>query len=76
MEIISFTRVLLVAFTTVFPVVNPIGCAAIFLSMTRHYPQTAQRVLSRKIAFYGFAILAVSLLLAPQSLISSGLVSW
>ena len=62
MEILNFTRVLLVAFTTLFPVVNPIGCAPIFLSMTRRYPQTAQRVLSRKIAVYGFAILAVSLL--------------
>ena len=62
MEIVNFTRVLLVAFTTLFPVVNPIGCAPIFLSMTQHYPQSAQRILSRKIAVYGFAILAVSLL--------------
>ena len=62
MEIANFTRVLLVAFTTLFPVVNPIGCAPIFLSMTQRYPQPAQRILSRKIAVYGFAILAVSLL--------------
>jgi multiple antibiotic resistance protein len=61
-EIVNFTRVLLVAFTTLFPVVNPIGCAPIFLSMTQRYPQPAQRILSRKIAVYGFAILAVSLL--------------
>jgi multiple antibiotic resistance protein len=62
MGIVSFTKVLLVAFTTLFPVVNPIGCAPIFLSMTRGYPQSAQQILSRKIAVYGFAILAVSLL--------------
>jgi multiple antibiotic resistance protein len=62
MEIASFTKVLLIAFTTLFPVVNPIGCAPIFLSMTQGYPQSAQRILSRKIAVYGFAILAVSLL--------------
>ena len=61
MKIINFTRVLLVAFTTLFPVVNPIGCAPIFLSMTRRYPQSVRRILSGKIAVYSLAILAVSL---------------
>lgn len=61
MEIVNFVSVLLVAFTSLFPVVNPIGCAPIFLSMTRQYPESAQKILSRKIAAYGFAILAVSL---------------
>ena len=61
-EIVNFTRVLLVAFATLFPLVNPIGCAPIFLSLTQHYPQSVQGVLSNKIASYSFAILAVSLL--------------
>ena len=61
-EIVNFTRVLLVAFTTLFPVVNPIGCAPIFLSLTQHFPQSVRGVLSSKIATYSFAILAVSLL--------------
>lgn len=60
--VVNFTRILLVAFTTLFPVVNPIGCAPIFLSMTRRYSESVQRTLSRKIAAYSFAILAVSLL--------------
>jgi multiple antibiotic resistance protein len=60
--IVNFTRVLLVAFTILFPVVNPIGCAPIFLSMTQRYPESVQRIFSRKIAIYGFAILAVSLI--------------
>jgi multiple antibiotic resistance protein len=51
----------MVAFTTLFPVVNPIGCAPIVLSMTQRYPQTVRRILSKKIAGYSFAILAVSL---------------
>lgn len=59
--IVNFSRVLLVAFTTLFPVVNPIGCAPIFLSMTQRYSQSVQQILSRKIAAYSFAILAVSL---------------
>jgi len=58
---VNFTRVLLVAFTSLFPVVNPIGCAPIFLSLTRRYPQSVQRILSSKIAAYSFAILGVSL---------------
>jgi len=61
-EITSFTRVLLTAFTTLFPVVNPIGCAAIFLSMTQRYAQSVRAILARKIAIYSFMILAVSLL--------------
>lgn len=59
--IVNFSRVLLVAFTTLFPVVNPVGCAPIFLSMTQRYSQSVQQILSRKIAAYSFAILAVSL---------------
>jgi multiple antibiotic resistance protein len=62
MEIVRFTKVLLVAFTTLFPLVNPIGGAPIFLSLTQRYPQSVRAVLSAKIASYSFAILAVSLL--------------
>jgi multiple antibiotic resistance protein len=60
-ENVNFTRVLLVAFTTLFPVVNPIGCAPIFLSMAQRYSQSARQILSRKIGAYSFVILAVSL---------------
>jgi len=40
---------------------NPIGCAPIFLALTKRYPHSAQRILARKIAAYSFALLAVSL---------------
>lgn len=62
MEILNFIKVLLLAFTTLFPVVNPLGCAPIFLSLTQRYPESAQKILARKIATYSFALLAVSLL--------------
>jgi len=62
MIILNFIKVLLMAFTTLFPVVNPIGCAPIFLALTHRYPQSARQILARKIAAYSFAILAVSLL--------------
>ena len=62
MEVLNFIKVLLLAFTTLFPVVNPLGCAPIFLSLTQRYPESAQKILSRKIAAYSFALLAGSLL--------------
>src|SRR5215469_16497874 len=62
MGIVGFVKVMLVAFVTLFPVVNPIGDAPIFLALTQRYPQSAQRILARKIAAYGFALLAVSFL--------------
>ena len=51
-----------VTFVALFPVVNPIGDAPIFLALTRSYPQSVRTVLARKIAFYGFTLLAVSFL--------------
>jgi multiple antibiotic resistance protein len=51
-----------------FPIVNPIGDAPIFLSLTRRYPQSTQRILANKIAGYGFALLAVSLLFGSEIL--------
>jgi len=68
MDIVDFTKVLLVTFVTLFPVVNPIGDAPIFLALTERYPQAAQKILTRKIAGYGFAILAVAFLLGSQIL--------
>ena len=59
---IDFLRVLAVAFVTLFPVVNPVGGGPIFLALTRRYPQSAQRMLARKIAAYGFMLLSASFL--------------
>jgi multiple antibiotic resistance protein len=73
MEIVDFVKVLSVTFITFFPVVNPIGGAPIFLSLTRNYSQGAQKVLARKIAAYGFALLAVSMLLGSEILAFFGI---
>jgi multiple antibiotic resistance protein len=53
---------LLAASVTLFPVVNPVGCAPIFLALTQQYPPSAQRLLAKKIGVYGFALLAGSCL--------------
>jgi len=49
-------------FVALFPVVNPIGDAPIFLALTQSYPQSVKTILARKIAFYGFMLLAASFL--------------
>jgi multiple antibiotic resistance protein len=61
MVVIDFIKIALIAFSALFPLVNPFGCAPIFLSMTRRYPASAQRILARKIAAYSFVLLAASL---------------
>jgi len=71
--LVEFIRTLTVAFVTLFPVVNPIGDAPIFLSMTRQYPEPVQRLLARKIAAYGFFLLAVSLLFGTEVLAFLGI---
>ena len=55
-------KVLLAVFVGLFPVVNPVGCAPIFFSLAQRYPRSAQRILSRKIAIYSFALLVISFL--------------
>ncbi len=68
MGIVAFIKTLLVGFVTLFPVVNPIGDAPIFLALTAQYPQSVRRILARKIAAYGFALLAVSFLFGSMIL--------
>ncbi len=54
------TIILVVA--TLFPIVNPLSGATIFLSTTEGYGRPAQAVLARKVALYGFVLLVASLL--------------
>ena len=62
MDPIDFIKVQLTTFVTLFPVVNPVGDAPIFLALTQWYPNSVRKVLARKIAAYGFVLLAVSFL--------------
>ncbi|HTD55474.1 MAG TPA: MarC family protein [Silvibacterium sp.] len=71
--LVEFIRTITVAFITLFPVVNPIGDAPIFLSLTRQYPDSVQKLLARKIAMYGFFLLAVSLLVGTEILAFLGI---
>src|SRR5215469_5005412 len=51
-----------ITFVALFPVVNPIGDAPIFLALTQSYSPSVRTILARKIAFYGFVLLAASFL--------------
>jgi multiple antibiotic resistance protein len=51
-----------VTFVALFPVVNPVGCAPMFLALTQAYPQSVRKVLAGKVAFYGLMLLVVSFL--------------
>ena len=64
----SFVSALILAFVSLFPVVNPIGDAPIFLSLTQQYPQSVRRLLASKVAAYGFALLAGSLVFGSEIL--------
>jgi multiple antibiotic resistance protein len=72
-HVVDFFRVLSLAFVGLFPVVNPVGDAPIFLSLTRHYPQSTQRILAKRIAAYGFALLASSLIFGSTILAFFGI---
>jgi multiple antibiotic resistance protein len=65
---VSFLEVALLAFTTLFPVANPLGMAPVFLALTQKYPLPAKKILARKIAAYSFALLAGSLFLGTRIL--------
>jgi len=70
---LDFIKVLAVTFLALFPVINPIGDAPIFFSLTRQYPQSVRKFLARKIAAYGFGLLAVSFLFGSEVLAFFGI---
>ena len=67
-SVISTLKIAVFAFVTLFPIVNPLGDAPIFLELTRGYPHPVRAMLARKIAIYGFVILAASLVLGTAIL--------
>src|SRR5881396_4290727 len=70
---VDFFQTLGVTFAALFPIVNPVGDAPIFFGLTRNYPQSAQKVLARKIAAYGFVLLVVSALFGSEILAFFGI---
>lgn len=55
-------------FAGLFPIVNPLGAAPIFLSLTRHCTPAEQRVLAWRVALNGFLLLLGSVLIGSYVL--------
>ncbi len=53
---------------TLFPIVNPLGGAPIFLSLTGNHPTSVQRALARRIAVNSFLLLMGSLFIGAHVL--------
>src|SRR5215472_2417503 len=63
----------LLTFAGLFPIVNPLEAAPFFLGLTAGLPSAERRVLSRKAAINGFALLLGSMVLGPWLLVFFGI---
>jgi multiple antibiotic resistance protein len=67
-EVNAVTSAFLLTFAALFPIVNPLEGAPFFLGLTAGLPSTERRVLARKVAVNGFALLLGSMVLGPWML--------
>jgi multiple antibiotic resistance protein len=58
----------LLVYAALFPIVNPVGGAPIFLGLTRYLPEAERNALARRIAVNGFLLLLGSLLVGSHVL--------
>ncbi len=57
----AFLRDVLLVFAALFPIVNPLGMAPIFASMTMAYPEKVRRTVALRVGGNGVALLVASL---------------
>lgn len=58
----------LLVFAALFPIVNPLGMAPIFASMTLGYPESVRRIVAMRIAINGIVLLVASLFIGSYVL--------
>ena len=58
--LIEAGKSILLVISALFPIVDPIGGAPVFLSLTLNYPRDRRRLLSRRIALNSFILLVAS----------------
>ncbi len=66
-------KIALLEVAALFPIVNPVGTAPIFLSLTRGASVDTRTMLARKIAVNGFVLLVVSMLVGSYILAFFGI---
>jgi multiple antibiotic resistance protein len=59
--------------TALFPIVNPLGSAPIFLSLTHYYSPSDRKILSRRIALNSIALIVVSYFIGTHILAFFGI---
>jgi multiple antibiotic resistance protein len=57
---VQTAKSILLVFSALFPIVDPIGGSPVFLSVTRDYSRSTRRLLARRIAIDSFILLVVS----------------
>jgi multiple antibiotic resistance protein len=67
-ELAEIVRATMLAVAGLMPIVNPLGSAPIFLSMSAGLPTAARRQLSRRVAWNSFALLAAAMLIGSHVL--------
>ncbi|MFS8038358.1 MarC family protein [Xanthobacter sp. AM11] len=68
----NFINIFITVFAALFPVVNPLGGAPIFLNFVRRCSPQVREQLARSVAIYGFLLLLGSLLVGSQVLLFFG----
>lgn len=64
----QLTRAIILVVVALFPIVNPLGSALIFLSLTRWYPPAVRRNLVVRITVNSFLLLIISILIGSHVL--------
>jgi multiple antibiotic resistance protein len=67
-ELAGIVRAASLAVAALIPIVNPLGSAPIFLSMSADLPTVARRQLSRRVAWNSFLLLAAAMLIGSHVL--------
>jgi multiple antibiotic resistance protein len=69
----DFVNSILLVFAGLFPIVNPVGDAPIFLTLTRHSGMRERHLLASKVAINSFILLTGSLFLGSYVLVFFGI---
>jgi multiple antibiotic resistance protein len=66
--LLEVAKSIVLIFSALFPIVNPLGGSPIFLALTREYPTSARRILARQVALNSFVLLIASFLIGSHIL--------
>ena len=73
LDAIAILRSVLVPIAALLPIVNPLGSAPLFLSMSADLPAESRRELARKVAWNAFLLLAAAMLIGSHVLAFFGI---